>query len=172
MLFFLSKIFEKLMFARLDSYLKSIMYKSDWLPQKFKYFRLNYWIPWLCLFIVRQQAEHHCCISRFLKRPPGLRARCTISQKHPTQLIITYWWVSSCIMASEVSCSAGLSLIWVTINNMYQSETAVPLCQTLHLVFHKARCWAQYFFFCISMTCIDNCNSIGGGWMICHFSNI
>ena len=30
-----------------------------------------------------------------------------------------------------------------------------PLCQTLHQVFRKARCWAQYFFFCTSMTRID-----------------
>ena len=34
-------------------------------------------------------------------------------------------------------------------------KTAVPLCQTLHWVFHKDLLWAQYFFFCISMTCID-----------------
>ena len=58
-------------------------------------------------------------------------------------------------MASEVSCSTGFSLIWVTGNNTSQSKTAVPLYQTLHWVFHKVRCWAQYFFFCISMTCID-----------------
>ena len=29
------------------------------------------------------------------------------------------------------------------------------LCQTLHCVFHKGRCWAQYSFFCMSMTCLD-----------------
>ena len=38
---------------------------------------------------------------------------------------------------------------------MSQSETAIPLCQTLHWVFHKDRCWAQYSLFCISMTYID-----------------
>ena len=58
-------------------------------------------------------------------------------------------------MASDVSCSTGLSRIWVTGNNTSQSKTAIPQCQTLHWVFHKDRCWAQYSFFCISMTCID-----------------
>ena len=38
---------------------------------------------------------------------------------------------------------------------MSRSKTSAPLCQTLHWVFHKAQCWAQYFFFCTSMTCID-----------------
>ena len=71
-------------------------------------------------------------------------------QKRSTQLIITYWWVSSCIMAWEVSCSTGLSLIWVTWNNTSQSKTAVLLSQTLHWVFHKARCWSQYFFWYIN----------------------
>ena len=36
---------------------------------------------------------------------------------------------------------------------MSQSKSAVILCETLHWVFHKVRCWAQYFFVCISMTC-------------------
>ena len=58
-------------------------------------------------------------------------------------------------MASEVSCSTGLSRIWVTGNNTSQWKTAIRLCQTLHWVFRKDRCWAQYFFICISMTCID-----------------
>ena len=58
-------------------------------------------------------------------------------------------------MASEVSCCAGLGLIWVTGNYMSQSKTSVPLCQTLHWMFHKVQCWAQFFFFCISMTCMD-----------------
>ena len=56
--------------------------------------------------------------------------------KHMTQLIITYWWVSFCIMASERSCSAGLSRIWLTGNKTSQSETAIPLCQPLHWVLH------------------------------------
>ena len=60
-----------------------------------------------------------------------------------------------CIMAPEVSCSTGVSLIWVTGNNTSQSKTAIPLCQTLQWVFHKDRCWAQYSFFSISMTFID-----------------
>ena len=38
---------------------------------------------------------------------------------------------------------------------MSQSNIAVPLYQTLHWVFNKARCRAQYFFFRILMTCID-----------------
>ena len=38
---------------------------------------------------------------------------------------------------------------------MSQSKTPAPLCQTLHQVVRKARCWAEYFFFCTSMTCID-----------------
>ena len=75
--------------------------------------------------------------------------------KHSTQLIITYWWVSFCIMASEVSCSTGSSFIWVIGNNTSQSQTVIPQCQTLHWVFHKGRWWAQYFFFSISTTCID-----------------
>ena len=29
---------------------------------------------------------------------------------------------------------------------MSQSKTPSPLCQTLHWVFRKTRCWAQYFF--------------------------
>ena len=53
------------------------------------------------------------------------------------------------------SCRAGLSLIRVIGTNMSQSKTPAPLWQTLHQVFRKVRCWAQYFFFCISMTCID-----------------
>ena len=70
MLPFLSKIFEKLVCARLDSYLKSnnILCTNQFgFRKKIKYFKCNYWIPWLCLFIVGQQAEHHCCISRFLR---------------------------------------------------------------------------------------------------------
>ena len=59
-------------------------------------------------------------------------------------------------MAAEVSCSTGLSRIWLTGNNTSQSKTAIPLCQTLYWVFHKDRCWALYSFFCISMTCIDS----------------
>ena len=45
MLPFLSKMFEKLMCARLDSYLKIeqyFMYKSAWLSQKFQYIGCNY----------------------------------------------------------------------------------------------------------------------------------
>ena len=38
---------------------------------------------------------------------------------------------------------------------MSKSKTSAPLCQTLHSVFRKAQCWAQYFLFCTSMTCID-----------------
>ena len=56
-------------------------------------------------------------------------------------------------MVSEVSCSAGLSLIWVTRNNMSQSKTAVPLSHPLHWVFHKHRCWAKYFFLYINDMC-------------------
>ena len=48
-------------------------------------------------------------------------------------------------MASGVSCITGLSLIWVTGNNMSQSKTAVPLCKLWHWVFHKVWCWALYF---------------------------
>ena len=50
-----SKIFVKLMCARLDSYLKS---NTILCTNQFGF---------RCLFSVRQQAEHHCCISRFLK---------------------------------------------------------------------------------------------------------
>ena len=35
-------------------------------------------------------------------------------------------------MASEVSCRAGIGLIWVIGNNMSQSKTAVPLSRALH----------------------------------------
>ena len=45
-------------------------------------------------------------------------------------------------------------LLW-SGNNTSQSETAIPLCQTILWVFHKGRCWAQCSFFCISMTCTD-----------------
>ena len=37
---------------------------------------------------------------------------------------------------------------------MSQSKTSAILCQTLHWVFCKAQCWAQYFFFCTSVTCM------------------
>ena len=70
MLLLLLKILQKLMCARLDSYLKSnnILCRIQFcFRKKCKYFRRNYWIAWLCLFIVRQQAEHHCCTSRFFK---------------------------------------------------------------------------------------------------------
>ena len=42
---------------------------------------------------------------------------------------------------------------------MSQSKIAVHLRQTLHQVFRKARCWAQYFF-CTSMTYIDPKNKM------------
>ena len=38
---------------------------------------------------------------------------------------------------------------------MFQSKTAIPLCQTSHCVCHKDRCWAKTLSFCISMPCID-----------------
>ena len=69
MLPFLSKIFEKLMCARLDSYLK---WNNILCTNQFG-FRKNSntsdaIIEFLdYVFIVRQQAEHRCCISRFLK---------------------------------------------------------------------------------------------------------
>ena len=45
---------------------------------------------------------------------------------------------------------------YLSIRKQYVSiKTAVPLCQTLHLVFCKAWCWAQYFSICIWMTCVD-----------------
>ena len=56
-----------------------------------------------------------------------------------TQLtIMRYWWVSFSIMASEVSCWAGLSLIWVIGNNMSQSKTS-----TFLYVKHYIRCSAR-----------------------------
>ena len=53
---FLSKMFEKLICARLDSYLKpnNISCTNQFgLPQKFQYIGWNYRISWLCLFIIR-----------------------------------------------------------------------------------------------------------------------
>ena len=40
-------------------------------------------------------------------------------------------------------------------NNMSQSKTPAPLCQSLHYMYRKDRCRAQYFLFSTSMTCID-----------------
>ena len=34
-------------------------------------------------------------------------------------------------------------------------KNSAPLCQTLHWAFRKARCCAQYFFFCTLRTCTD-----------------
>ena len=69
MLHFLSKIFKKLMCARLDSYRKS---NNILCTNQFGFCKNSNTsdaiIEFLdCLFIVRQQAEHHYCISKFLK---------------------------------------------------------------------------------------------------------
>ena len=66
------------------------------------------------------------------------------------QLIMRYRWVSSSIMASEVSYWAGLSLIWVIGNNMSRSKISAPLCQTLHKVFCNVQCWASTFLLYIN----------------------
>ena len=38
---------------------------------------------------------------------------------------------------------------------MSESKTSALLCHTLHWVFREAQCWAQFFFFSTSITCID-----------------
>ena len=71
MLHFLSKIFEKLMCAGLGSYLK---FNNILCTNQFG-FRKNsnssgaiiVYLDYVYSSLYRQQAEHHCCISRFLK---------------------------------------------------------------------------------------------------------
>ena len=112
------------------------MCKSVWLPQIFKYIRCNYWSSWICLF---KQTEHHCCITRFFK---SVWHFC-----YSWQLLMTYWSVSTCIMASEVLCRACLNLIWVIGNNLFQSKTAVPLCQTVHYCLARVMLGPVHFLY-------------------------
>ena len=137
-------MFEKLMCARLDSYLKSnnILCTNQ--------------------FGFRKNSNTSDAIIEFLDyvyssldKNRALLLYIWISQRHSIQLIMRDWWVSSSIMASELSCWAGLNLICGISNNMSQSKTPAPLCQILHWVFPKGRCWAKYFFFWTSMSCID-----------------
>ena len=69
MLPFLSKIDEKLLCARLDSYLKSnnILCTNQFGILKIQILQMRL-LNSLIMFIHRTlQAKHHCCISRFLK---------------------------------------------------------------------------------------------------------
>ena len=69
------------------------------------------------------------------------------SQKRSTQLIMIHLWVSSCIMASEVSCRVGSRLIWVRNRKSMSNLTlSVPQGSVLG---------PSALFFCISISCID-----------------
>ena len=61
-----------------------------------------------------------------------------------------YWWVSSSIIALDVSRWAGLSLIWVIGNNMTESKTPVPLCQTLRCCYARLSVGPVLFLLCIN----------------------
>ena len=109
MLTLFSKIFEKLMCARLDSYLKSnnILCANKFGIRKIQILQTQ--------FIELIDYVH----SSLDSKESTIAVYLDFSKAFDT-LIITYWWVSSCIMASEVSCSTGLSLIWVIGNNTSQ----------------------------------------------------
>ena len=113
------------------------MYKLVWLPQKFKYFTCNYWIPWLCLFIVRQQAEHHCCISRCLK---------SIRQSN-----------HNILMSKPLHNGVrGVMQHWAESYLSNRKQHLLMTNQKVQFLYVKNYIgWAQYSFFCISMTCID-----------------
>ena len=118
MLPFLSKIFEKLMCTRLDSYLKS---NNILCTNQFD-FRKNSTSDVIIEFLDYVYSSVDSKQSTIVVYLNFSKAQIII-----TQLIITYSWVSFCIMASEVSCSTGLSRIWLTGNNTSKSETAIPL---------------------------------------------
>ena len=94
------------------------MYKSVWLTQKFQYIGCNYRISWLFI--------HHWIKNR------TLLLYIWIPQRHLTQSIMRFWWVSSSIMASEVSCWAGLSYLsnrkqYVSVKNFSSSMSNITL---------------------------------------------
>ena len=119
--YFLSKMFEKWMCARLDSYPKSnnILYTNQFGFRK----RTNTSDVMIDLF--------YYVYSSFDKQSTTLYI--WISQRHSTLLIMTYWWINSCRMASEVSFRAGFKSDFSNKQHV-SGKNPVPVCQTLHYV--------------------------------------
>ena len=159
MLSFLSRIFEKLMCARLDSHLKS---NNILCPNQFCFWKNSNTSGAIIKFLNFVHSSLDSKQSTIASKQSTIASKqSTIAFKkfwffNSTQLIMAYWFVIFCIMASVVSFRPSLSLIWVILNNKFQSITAVPFRQTLQKVFHKGWCSAQYFVLCIPMTCIDH----------------
>ena len=141
MLPLLSKIFEKFMCARLDSYLKS---NNILCTNQFGFHKNSNTSNAIIEFL-------DYVYSLFDSKQSTIAVYLDFSQAFDT--------VNHNILMSKPLHNGvrGVMQHWFEsyLTNRKQYFSIKNCNQTLHWVFHKDQCWAQYSFFCISMTCID-----------------
>ena len=188
MLLFLSKIFEKLMCARLDSYLKlnDILCTNQFIIRK--NLNTSEAIIEFLNYVYSSSNSKQSTTAVYLDFSKAFDTvnRNILMNKllhNVVRGVKHHWfdWVTGNSWPTTSECfSYPYTVLWDSVRvtktfrscrpawlemdrkicptattslpfNMSQSKSAIPLCQILHWVFHKDRCWYQYFFFCISM---------------------